>query len=80
MVPGHFVVSADRLTVRHHVVIFAVPPESGVAVAEIELLPENVELLVVVHDVVGDEFCVAIVNSEPVTDLPLESVTVTWNM
>ena len=36
--------------------IVAVPPESGVAVAEIELLPENVELLVVVHDVVGDEF------------------------
>ena len=56
MVPGHFVVSADRLTVRHHVVIFAVPPESGVAVAEIELLPENVEPLAVVHDVVGDEF------------------------
>ena len=56
------------------------PPESGVAVAAIELLPENVELLVVVHDVVGDEFRVVMVSSEPVTDLPLESVTVTWKM
>jgi hypothetical protein len=71
-------VTAELLTVRHHLVVVAVPAESGVAVAAIELRPENVELLAVVHDVMGDEFCVVIVSTEPVTDLPLESVTVTW--
>jgi hypothetical protein len=47
MVPGHLVVSADRFTVKHHVVIL-----SGLelAIAETELAPDRTELLGVTQD------------------------------
>ena len=78
MLPGKFV--EDPLTRMHHLSKLAVPLGSGIAVAVIEVLPERVTLLVVVHDTVGARFEVLIVRTELVTDRLLESVTVTWKV
>ena len=66
MLPGKFV--EDPLTRMHQLSNVAVPLGSGIAVAVIEVLPERVTLLVVVHDTLGARLEVIIVRTELVTD------------
>ena len=80
MPPGHLLVSVDPLTVRHHFVRLADPLGSGAAVAETEPVPEKVELLAVVHEMVGATLSVLNVNTELVTERLFESVTVIWKV
>ena len=66
MLPGKFV--EDPLTRMHHLSNVAVPLGSGIAVAVIEVLPERVTLLVVVHDTVGATAAPAQLAAETLTN------------